>query len=62
MTTQEIKSEIQKSLDKVPESVLQDILDLLKQFENLSPEKVVLTKNLKDILLEDSQLLVRLAK
>ena len=62
MTTQEIKSEIQKSLDKVPESVLQDILDLLKQFENLSPEKVMLTKNLKDILLEDSQLLERLAK
>jgi len=33
MTTEEIKSEIQKSLDKVPESVLQDVLGL-KQAEN----------------------------
>ena len=27
MTTEEIKNEIQKSLDKIPESVLHDILD-----------------------------------
>lgn len=33
MTTKEIKSEIQKSLDNVPESVLQDILNFLKRAE-----------------------------
>ena len=62
MTTKDIKSEIQKSLDKVPERVLQDVLNFLKQIENQSIEKVNLTMNLKDILTEDKELLERLAK
>jgi hypothetical protein len=62
MTTKDIKSEIQKSLDKVPESVLQDVLDYLKQVENQPIEKVNLTRNLRDILTEDNELLARLAK
>jgi hypothetical protein len=62
MTTKDIKSEIQKSLDRVPERVLQDVLNFLKQIENQSSEKVNLTMNLKDILTEDKELLERLAK
>jgi mRNA-degrading endonuclease RelE of RelBE toxin-antitoxin system len=62
MTAQDIKSEIQKSLDRVPESVLQNVLDYLKQVENQSEEKVKLVKNLEDILSEDKELLARLAK
>jgi mRNA-degrading endonuclease RelE of RelBE toxin-antitoxin system len=62
MTTKDIKSEIQKSLDKVPESVLQDVLDFLKQVENQPIDKVNLTRNLRDILTEDKELLERLAK
>jgi hypothetical protein len=62
MTAQDIKSEIQKSLDRVPESVLQNVLDYLKQVENQSEEKVKLIKNLKDILSDDKELLARLAK
>jgi hypothetical protein len=62
MTTKDIKSEIQKSLDKVPERVLQDVLNFLKQIENQSIEKINLTMNLKDILTEDRELLERLAK
>ena len=62
MTTKDIKSEIQKSLDKVPESILQDILDFLKQVENQPIEKVNLTRNLRDILTEDKELLEKLAK
>ncbi len=62
MTTKDIKSEIQKSLDKVPESVLQDVLDYLRQVENQPIEKVNLTRNLRDILTEDKELLERLAK
>jgi mRNA-degrading endonuclease RelE of RelBE toxin-antitoxin system len=62
MTTKDIKSEIRKSLDKVPESVLQDVLDYLKQVENQPIEKVNLTRNLRDILTEDKELLERLAK
>jgi hypothetical protein len=62
MTTQEIKSEIQKSLDKVPESVLQDILDFLRKAENQSTDKLNLARNLKGILTEDRELLEKLAK
>lgn len=62
MTTEEIKSEIQKSLDKVPESVLQDILAFLKQAENHTADQLTVMKNLKDILTEDRELLERLAK
>jgi archaellum component FlaC len=62
MTTEEIKSQIQKSLDNVPESVLHDILDFLRQAENQTPETLNLMKNLRDILTEDKELLERLAK
>ncbi|MCE2893545.1 MAG: hypothetical protein LW721_03840 [Flammeovirgaceae bacterium] len=62
MTTNEIKSEIQKSLDNVPESVLQDILDFLKQAENQPADRLNLMKDLRDILTEDKELLERLAK
>jgi len=62
MTARDIKSEIQKSLDRVPESVLQDVLDFLKKVENQPIEKLNLIRNLKDILKEDKELLERLAK
>lgn len=62
MTTKELKSEIQKSLDKVPETVLKDILAYLKQAEGQSNEKLSLMKNLSEILSEDKKLLERLAK
>jgi len=61
MTTKEIKSEIQKSLDNVPDSVLEDVLSFLKQAEK-SKDKVALAKNLREILAEDKELLERLAK
>lgn len=62
MTTKDIKLEIQKTLDNVPESVLQDILDFLKQAENQPTDKLNLTRNLRDIIAEDRELLERLAK
>jgi archaellum component FlaC len=62
MTARDIKSEIQKSLDRVPESVLQDVLDFLKKVENQPIEKVNMIRNLRDILTEDKELLERLAK
>jgi hypothetical protein len=62
MTTKDIKSEIQKSLDKVSESVLQDVLNFLKQVEGQPTEKVNLSINLRHILTEDRELLERLAK
>lgn len=62
MTINEIKSEIQKSLDNVPESVLQDILDFLKQAKNQPADRLNLMRDLRDILAEDKELLERLAK
>ena len=62
MTINEIKSEIQKSLDNVPESVLQDILDFLKQAENQPADRLNLMRDLRDILAEDKELIERLAK
>ncbi len=62
MTKQEIKSEIQKSLDRMPETVLQDVLAFLRHVEGHPLEKINLASNLRTILEEDKQLLQRLAK
>ena len=62
MTTKEIKSEIQKALDNIPESVMQDILDYLKAIQDKSADKLKLGKNLRNILIEDKELLEKLAK
>ena len=58
MSASEIKFEIQKSLDRVPENILQDILNFLKQAENQSAH----IKSLQDIINEDKELLEKLAK
>lgn len=62
MTSKQIKSEITKSLDQVPESVLMELLAYLRQIEKLPAEKVNLISKLKQILAEDRHLLERLAK
>ncbi len=62
MTKTEIKIEIQKVLDNVPENVLQDILDLLKGLQNHSGDKIEMTHALRQILTEDKELLEKLAK
>ncbi|NBW39250.1 MAG: hypothetical protein EBR30_30365 [Cytophagia bacterium] len=61
MTKQEIKSEIQKSLDRLPESVLQDVLAFLRQVEGQPMAKVNMASNLRTILEEEQHLLQRLA-
>ena len=62
MSTQELKREIQNVIDEVPETVLNDILEYLKQVRTLSKDKVDKIENLKKILREDNELLQRLAK
>jgi len=42
MTTQQIKSEIQKLLDHVPENVLEDFLELLKQAQSQTRDELEL--------------------
>ncbi|MEI6854115.1 MAG: hypothetical protein WCL06_14810 [Bacteroidota bacterium] len=62
MTTKELKSEIQKLLDTVPENVLQDLLDYLKQANHQTKDQSELSSYLKKILAEDKQVLEKLAK
>jgi mRNA-degrading endonuclease RelE of RelBE toxin-antitoxin system len=62
MTSVQIKKEIQKVLDQVPETVLQDILDFVKELQVQSPDQIKLTNNLRKILSEDKELLQKLAQ
>jgi len=62
MTTIEIKKEIHKVLDQVPENLLVDILDLLKEVQSEKFSKATWTSNFKKILEEDSALLHKLAQ
>ena len=60
MTMTDLKQEINKAIDNVPESVLVDILDYLKQIQVTPVEKIDLSRHLGLILREDKELLQRL--
>jgi len=62
MTKREIQTEIQKVLDSVPETILQDVLDFLKALQNQPEYKVRMANNLRQILSEDKELLEKLAQ
>lgn len=62
MTRIELKNEIQKVLENVPENILQDILDLLKVIQNQPNDKLEITHSLRQILDEDKELLENLAQ
>ncbi len=62
MTTIQLKTEIQKVLDDIPDNVLPDILDYLKQIQHQSPDQIKINNNLKKILTEDKELFERLAQ
>lgn len=62
MTSKQIKSEIQKLLDTVPENVLQDLLSYLKVAQKQSKDQAELSSHLRKILNEDKELLEKLAK
>jgi len=57
-----LKLEIDKVLETIPEQVLQDILEYLKQLQKQSSDKIILSNHLRQILQEDKALLEKLAK
>jgi uncharacterized protein YeeX (DUF496 family) len=61
MSTQEIRKELHKVVDNMPEDVLQNVLDYFKTIEHSSKDRVKLSYNLKKILSEDKLLLQKLA-
>ena len=62
MSRDELKEEISKVLENVPEEVLEDILDYLKLLVSNPKEKLSMTTRLRQIIIEDEELLQKLAK
>lgn len=62
MTTKDMRSEIQRQLDEVPEAILQEVFEYLRGFQAKSPEEQKRLLGLKRILTEKRDLLLRLAK
>lgn len=62
MSTKELKEAIQRRLDEVPDTILQEVLEYLKGFQAKTPEEQKRVIGLKRILDEKRELLLRLAK
>jgi hypothetical protein len=58
----ELKQEVARIIDTLPEETLGELLQYLRQVEKASQDKARLSLHLKTILLEDKELLERLAK
>jgi hypothetical protein len=58
----ELRQEITQIIDTLPEDVLSELVQYLRQVEKASQEKARMSLHLKTILLEDRDVLERLAK
>ena len=62
MSKEEIKYEISKLLDHFSDQALQELLTFLKGLDSKKSNNVKMTPTLAKILLEDKELLIRLAQ
>ena len=62
MNEQNVKVEIHKVIDKLPDDISKDVLEYLKSILNKSSDKVKTSNNLSKILMEDRNLLNRLSQ
>ena len=62
MSKEELKSEINKVLDHLPDNTLVDILSLLKNIRNKETISLLDKPSLEKVLSEDKALLEKLAK
>jgi hypothetical protein len=62
MDNKDIKIEINKIIETIPENVLGEVLKYLKEVQGQSKEKIELSKNLRKIINEDKNLLRRLTQ
>jgi hypothetical protein len=62
MTTKDLRKEINRVIQEVPEDFLADILSFLRQLENRSKNDIEALSDLKRIFKEDQELLEKLAK
>lgn len=61
MSGQEIRQELHKVVDNMPDDILQNVLDYFKTLENSSKDRIKLSHNLRTILMDDKELLHKLA-
>jgi len=62
MTIQQLKLEIQRRLDEMPEEALEYLLNYLRQAEESEEHNTAFVQRLQQILDEDEKLLALLAK
>nr|WP_294949282.1 hypothetical protein [uncultured Mucilaginibacter sp.] len=62
MSTAELKEEMHKAVDNIPETALNEALAFLKGLQAHSPERMKRAENFKRILKEDRELLQKLAE
>jgi len=62
MTTKDLRKEIDRVIQEVPENLLEDILSYLRNIEKKSKQDIEALSNLKRIFKEDQELLEKLAK
>ena len=62
MSKEEIKYEINKVLDHFSDQALQELLIFLKELDSKEKDKNTLTPTIAKILLEDKELLIKLAQ
>jgi hypothetical protein len=62
MTTKDLRKEINRAIQEVPENFLEDILSYLKQINKRSKHDIEALNDLKRIFKEDQELLEKLAK
>jgi len=62
MTTKDLRKEINRVIQEVPENFLEDILSYLRSIEKKSKKDIEALSDLKRIFKEDQELLEKLAK
>jgi hypothetical protein len=62
MTTQQLKQEVVKALDQVPDEVLSEILTYLHSLQGKDEDSIQRARHLRTIFKEDSTLLKALAQ
>ena len=62
MTTIQLKTEIQKSLDKMPDEALNEVLNYIHELQSSKLDRAFVDKFLEQTFIEDKGLLERLAK
>lgn len=61
MSGHEIRQELHKVVENMPDDILQNVLDYFKTLEQSSKDRIKLSQNLRTILMEDKELLHKLA-